>query len=408
MTARPFTVAMVAAMPYPMTKASCIRVGHLVDNLSGEYEDIRVQVFAYQGTFGAPARPRVEYHLVGGFDSEKSQYYSWSNKLRADARVIREMIRQRKAIDLIHCHTIEGLGIALAFKALTLSRAPICMDVHGPVVPELVHYRLIPDWRPVVAAVEALESGMMSFVRHAFVSNEGLRSLLEKRLARERVTVVFDYVDLDAFGAARIDRARLAELRSRYKGAGERLLTYVGMFKDYQGVDYLLRAFAEIAGRHPDLRLMLIGDGPCRAEYERLIGELGIAGRVHLPGLVQHSEVGNWLEIADIVVSPRIDNEITRAGFVSQMPEYMAAGKSIVATAVSGCSFLLRDGAGILVKPNDVAALARGIETALTQDDDATRAMAQKARENAAQFTWKQGISAVYSVYRNLLAAGGR
>jgi glycosyltransferase involved in cell wall biosynthesis len=408
MTVRPFTVAMVAGMPYPMTKASCIRVGHLVSNLAGGYEDIRVQVFAYRGTFDAPAVPRVEYHLVGGFDAEKSKYYSWTNKLRADALVIREMIRQRKAIDLIHCHTIEGLGIALAFKALTFSAAPICMDVHGPVVPELVHYHLIPDWRPVISAVEALETVMMSFVRHAFVSNEGLRSLLEKRLARDRVTVVFDYVDLDAFGTARIDRASVAELRDRFKGSGERLLTYLGMFKDYQGVDYLIRAFADIAALHPELRLMLIGDGPCRVEYERQIDRLGICDRVHLPGLIQHSDVRNWLEIADIVASPRVDNEITRAGFVSQMPEYMAAGKLIVATAVSGCSFLLRDGAGILVEPNNVGALARGIETALTQDEDAARAMVQTARENVAQFTWKQGISAVYDVYRNLLASGGR
>src|SRR5512143_166642 len=105
------------------------------------------------------------------------------------------MIGQRRAIDVIHCHTIEGLGIALAFKALTFSRAPICMDVHGPVVPELVHYHLIPNWRPVVAAVEMLERVMLSFVRHAFVSNEGLRRLLEDRMSRDRVSVVFDYVD---------------------------------------------------------------------------------------------------------------------------------------------------------------------------------------------------------------------
>jgi len=408
MSARLFTVAMVAGMPYPMTKASCIRVGHLVNNLAGQFEDVRLKVFAYRGSGDPPPHPRIEYHLVGGFDPDKARYYTWSNKLNADARLIRELVKQRGEIDLIHCHTIEGLGIALAFKALTLSRAPICMDVHGPVVAELVHYHLIPNWRPVIALVEALESGMMSFVKHAFVSNEGLRGLLERRLPRERVTVVFDYVDLDSFDPGRVDRSRVAELRARFKGRGERLLTYVGMFKDYQGVDYLIRAFADVAARHPELRLMLIGDGPCRTQYERLIGELGIGALVHLPGLVPHGEVLNWLEIADLVVSPRIDNEITRAGFVSQMPEYMAAGRSIVATRVSGCSFLLRDGAGILVEPNDVAALAQGLETALAQDESAARSMVRKARENVAQFTWKQGIGAVYSAYRTLLAAVGR
>ena len=94
---------------------------------------------------------------MGGFDAHEAKYYTWPNKLRADARLIRAMIRQRKAIDIIQCHTIEGVGIALAFNALALSRAPICMDVHGPVVAGLVHYRQIPAWRPAVAAVNGLE-----------------------------------------------------------------------------------------------------------------------------------------------------------------------------------------------------------------------------------------------------------
>ena len=192
---------------------------------------------------------------------------------------------------------------------------------------------------------------------------------------------MFDYVDMEHFDAGGLDHSRLDELRARHKSAGERLLAYAGMFKDYQGMDYLIRAFADLALRHPDLRLILIGDGPCRADYEQLIGQLGLRDKVHMPGLVPHSDVVNWLEIADVVVSPRIDNEITRAGFVSQLPEYMAAGKTIVATAVSGCSFLLRDGAGILVAPNDVDALVRGIETALAQDAAATQAMVQKARQ---------------------------
>ena len=108
------------------------------------------------------------------------------------------------------------------------------------------------------------------------------------------------------------------------------------------------------------------------------------------------------------MVSPRIDNEITRAGFVSQLPEYMAAGKTIVATAVSGCSFLLRDGAGFLVAPNDVDALVGGIEAALEQDPAARQVMVQKARQNVAQFTWKEGIAAVYRVYRSFPVAHGR
>lgn len=401
---RPLTVAMVAAMPYPYAKASSIRVGHLVRALATSEDPITVAVFACAGDPPGEPRPRVELHLARGFDATKARYYAWRNKLAADARLVRLMLAERRRIDLIHCHTIEGLAIAQAFKLLGGSRAPICMDVHGPVVPELVHYRLIPGWPPVVALARWVERVMLRSVRHVFVSNEGLAALLRKAMAPEKVSVVFDYVDLDGFGAERVDRRKVDELRRSLAPRGGRVITYLGMFKDYQGVDYLIRAFAELAPRHPDLRLLLVGDGPCRRQYEAIIAETGLGGRVLMPGLVPHDEVASWLEVADVVVSPRIDNEITRAGFVSQLPEYMAAGRLIVATWVSGCRHLLRDGAGILVEPNDVGALREGIERALAMTPAEAAACIARARQNVERFTWKEGIGEVVRVYRSLLA----
>jgi glycosyltransferase involved in cell wall biosynthesis len=408
MSVRPLTVAMVAAMPFPMAKASSIRVGHLVHSLSSVHEDVRVELFAYRGGPTSDPGQRVMLHLVAGFDASKARYYSWRNKLVADFSLIGAMWRRRRAIDIVHCHTIEGLGVALAFKLLTLSRAPICADLHGPIVEELVHYRLIPSWRPILALAAWLERLMLKAVRHVFVSNEGLKDLLARRVGDAKVSVVFDYVDPDAFATDRLDPAEVEALRRRWKPGGERLVTYLGMFKDYQGVDYLIRAFAELVRRFPDVRLMLVGDGPCRRQYETLIAELGIGDSVLLPGLVPHDEVAPYLAISDVVVSPRIDNAITRAGFVSQMPEYMAAGRLIVSTWVSGCRYLLRDGAGILVEPNNVASLREGLEKALTLSPAEAAGLVERARSNVAQFVWQRGITDVLRVYLTLIgvAAG--
>jgi glycosyltransferase involved in cell wall biosynthesis len=405
MSGRMLNVAMVAGMPYPMAKASAIRVNHLVRNLVEEFEDVRVQVFAYRGETEIEPHPRIGLHLVGGFDAEKSRYYSWSNKIPADLKLIGELIRARHSIDVIHCHTVEGLGIALAFKALTLSSVPVCVDVHGPIVEELVHYRMMPRWRPVVAAATGLESLMLRRTRHAFVSNEGLWTMFAPRLGADRVTVVWDYVDLKSFDRGRIDGARVSDLARRLKPAGEKLILFLGMFKDYQGGDYLIRAFAGLSGRHPQARLVLVGDGPCRAQYESLIASLGLGERVVLPGRVPHADIPHWLDVADVLVSPRIDNEITRAGFVSQMPEYMAAGKVIVSTWVSGCRRLLEGGAGILVEPNDVESLRAGLERALTMQEPEAATFVSRARDNVANFTWQKGIRAVSDTYRRLLPA---
>lgn len=405
MSARPFTVAMVAGMPFPMAKASVIRVNHIVNALVNRYDDIRVKVFAYEGTGPGPDHPRIDMHRVGGFDRDKTRYYSWGNKIAADGKLIRELMRHQKEFDLIHCHTIEGLGISQAFKLLTHSRVPVCMDVHGPIVAELVHYGLIPDWRPAVAAVAGLERLMLRTVQQVFVSNEGLRDVMAARVGSDKVRVVFDYVALESFSPERIDQHRVEQIRQQHKSHGERLVTYLGMFKDYQGVDYLLRAFAKLAPQRPNVQLALVGDGPCRAQYESIIRELGLTNRVALPGLIPHSDVPNWLAASDILVSSRIDNHITRAGFVSQMPEYMASGKMIVSTGVSGCRYLLRDGAGIVVEANDVEALYGGLEQALALTPAQQQEYIANARRNVSQFTWQQGIADVYDSYRRLLDA---
>lgn len=391
MSRRSLRLAMLAAMPWPAAKASSIRVANITRALLEADPDLEILLFAYEGQPVEP-RPRLELHRVGGFDADKGRYYGWRNKLAADLRLLRALLRERRRIDLVWAHTYEGLALALALRLLTPGRLPICADLHGPFVPELVHYGMIPDRRPLRAALGLFESAVLRATDQVFASNEGLARTVGERIGAERVHTLFDYVDLALFDPGRVDPARLAELERRFKPAGERLLAYVGMFKDYQGVDYLVRAFAALAPRYPELRLLLVGDGPCRARYEAIAAERGIADRLLLPGLVPHADVVHWLRLADVLVSPRVDNAITRAGFVSQMPEYMAAGRPIVATPVSGCAFLLRDGAGILVEPNDDQALARGLERALSLSAEERAVMVARARAHVEGFTWRQGI----------------
>jgi glycosyltransferase involved in cell wall biosynthesis len=398
---------MVAAMPWPAAKASSIRVGNVVKALLAHDPGLEILLFAYAGQPVEPAE-RLELHRIDGFDADKGRYYGWRNKLTADARLLRALVAQRRRIDLLWAHTYEGLALALAFKVLAWSRAPVCADLHGPFVPELVHYRMIPDVAPLRAALGLAEAGMLRAAAHVFASSDGLARTLGERIGAERVSTLFDYVDLALFDPGRVDQARVAALAARHRPAGERLLAYVGMFKDYQGVDHLVRAFASIAGRHPDLRLLLVGDGPCRAQYEAIARERGVADRLILPGLVPHAQVVDWLQLADVLVSPRIDNAVTRGGFVSQMPEYMAAGRPIVATPVSGCRFLLRDGAGILVEPGDDAALAAGLERALALGPEERLRMVARARENVERFTWREGIGPAAAVLRRLVEPARR
>jgi glycosyltransferase involved in cell wall biosynthesis len=155
---------------------------------------------------------------------------------------------------------------------------------------------------------------------------------------------------------------------------GRRILT-VGSMKPVKNHALLLRAFARL--RHPDARLMFVGDGQGRDALLLLAYELGVAERVVLAGF--HTDPTAFYASADLFVLSS-DYE----GFGNVIVEAIAAGTAVVSTnCPSGPSEILCGGEfGTLVPVDDEVALAEGMVAALTQPHDRER-----LRERARVFT---------------------
>ncbi len=139
----------------------------------------------------------------------------------------------------------------------------------------------------------------------------------------------------------------------------ERPLT-IGIVKSLApkyGVDLLLRAFAGL----PDAcRLLIVGDGPQRAELEALAGELGIAARTEFTGAVAHADVPALLNRLDIYVAPsRLDSE----SFGVAVIEASACALPVVVSDAGGLPEVVRDGeTGLVVPRDDVPALQAALQ----------------------------------------------
>ena len=138
---------------------------------------------------------------------------------------------------------------------------------------------------------------------------------------------------------------------------GTRILT-IGTMKPQKNHPLLLRAFARLA--RLDARLAILGDGEERAATEALAHELGLGGRVRMPGYVANP--GPWLASADLFVLSS-DYE----GFGNVIVEALGAGLPIVSTdCASGPAEILDNGRfGTLVPVGDEHALAQAMESAL-------------------------------------------
>jgi glycosyltransferase involved in cell wall biosynthesis len=160
-----------------------------------------------------------------------------------------------------------------------------------------------------------------------------------------------------------------AGARGAWRGGGARLLS-VGSLKSEKNFPLLVRAFARLAQQR-EASLVILGDGPLRADVEAAAAAAGVADRLALPGFV--AEPRAFYEAADLFVMSS-DFE----GFGNVLVEAMRAGLPVVSTDCGGPREIFGGGAyGLLVPPGDETALAEAIGAALTRPVDQERLRAR-------------------------------
>lgn len=107
---------------------------------------------------------------------------------------------------------------------------------------------------------------------------------------------------------------------------GRLVLGFTGFVRDWHGVDHVLRWMASPAAPH-NAFLLVVGDGPARADLEALAHQTGLAGRVRFTGVVDRAEVPNYVAAFDVALQPAV---VAYASPLKLM-EYLVLGKAIVA-----------------------------------------------------------------------------
>jgi glycosyltransferase involved in cell wall biosynthesis len=148
--------------------------------------------------------------------------------------------------------------------------------------------------------------------------------------------------------------------------AAEPLFVFTGRIARQKGVLGLVRAFARLRAERPAARLRLVGDGPDRAEVERLVGELGVAAAVELTGLRPAGEVERFLADAWAAVAPTLGPE--PFGLVAL--EAIARDLPIVAARNGGFVETVEEGrTGRLVGDGDEAGLLAALRAIADRRD---------------------------------------
>ncbi|MGX2039745.1 TIGR03088 family PEP-CTERM/XrtA system glycosyltransferase [Methylocaldum sp. MU1018] len=237
--------------------------------------------------------------------------------------------------------------------------------------------------------------------RYVPLSRHLERYLREKiKIPDERITRICNGVDTAVFHPAPDGRRSIPGCPFPNRG-GQILVGTVGRMHGVKDQITLAKAFVSLLDRRADLReyvrLVLVGDGPLRAEARDLLETAGMAQLAWMPG--ERSDIADILRGLDIFVLPS-----QAEGISNTILEAMATGLPIVATDVGGNSELVADGVtGTLVPPRDPGAMAEAL-VAYLDDRGTISAHGRAGLERVREFFSLDGMVGRYlEVYDELL-----
>jgi glycogen(starch) synthase len=179
----------------------------------------------------------------------------------------------------------------------------------------------------------------------------------------------------------------------------------LGRLVDEKGFDVALRACAQVVASMPDVRVLVAGDGPARADLVALVDDLGLTEKVEWLGSVPGDGVPAVLARATVVAMPSRYAE--PFGLVAV--EAALAGRPVVASAVGGLPEVIHhERTGLLVPPDDTAALTAALQRVLGDRALATRLGTAGRRRAETDFAIDRHVDAFESIFARLVSEGAQ
>ncbi len=176
----------------------------------------------------------------------------------------------------------------------------------------------------------------------------------------------------------------------------------VSVLRSWKGHHFLIEAIKEIISVIPDIRLLIVGDGPQKNNIINLIKELHLEKYVILTG--HQEDPAPFFKAIDVMVLPSYAYEATS----QVLPQAMAMGKPVISTHVGGLPEVVIDRqTGLVVPPKDSTAIAKAIQL-LFSDIKLRQTLAKQGREHTLKnFTFEKMIQTTENVYLEVLKKDG-
>jgi glycosyltransferase involved in cell wall biosynthesis len=287
-------------------------------------------------------------------------------------------LHARWPFDLVHAHYAVPAGDAVVRWMDRRGPLPLAVSVHGGDLS--FEARRPAAW---AGTVSRTLSAADAVIANSAVTVRGIRDMIG--------------------ASARVETIHLgADLREAAPHREDPALVTVGHLIPRKNQAVVIRALAALRARHPQLRYVVIGDGPERDSLAHLAQRLGVADGVDFLGSLPHDRALEEMARCHVHALPSSDEPFGVAHI-----EAMGAGLVAIGGTGTGAEDIAAAGEGIvLVPPGDETALARELDR-LIADAGLRARLADAARATvAASFTWERNGERTAALYRELVQAG--
>ncbi|HEY9033921.1 MAG TPA: glycosyltransferase family 4 protein [Pseudomonadales bacterium] len=374
-----------------------VEAGHSVDVISGEpypHLDERVRLIKMPGlnlyeNGLLSLRPRhltswaniVEWlsKLTGGF----AEPYAFGR------RVDSYLKKHGHHYDLIHDNQSLSYGM-LAIQ----QRMPLVMTLHHPITSDLQlaldacnswwERLLIRRWHSFLH----MQGKVVRRLQHVVTVSERSQQDIADAFAinKENISLIYNGIDTDEFAP-----------RPAVARKNNRIMATASADQPLKGLRYLLEAYAALLADFPDLELLVVGKPKPGGATEKLLAELGIAGRVQFVTGISTAQLVDYYAEATIAVVPSLYE-----GFGLPAGEAMACEVPVIAAKGGALPEVVGD-AGIQVPTADAQAIAAAIRE-LLMDPDRRIALGKAGRRRIVErFCWQVAAGKLTHYYYRVL-----
>jgi len=382
-------VLMIAPQPFFQPRGTPISVLHRLNTLSKLGHKIDL----------------VTYHLGETIPFDNVTYYRIPNvpfvkkikvgpsktKIIVDLFVIFQVLRLllKNKYDVIHSHEEAGFfgsWFASLFGIMHL------YDMHSSLPQQLTNFKFT-RLKVLIKLFESLERRTIERSDALITICPELYNYVRELYPEKKQVLIENVADNSAvFGD---NGTQKVDIRKEYHLDSKTVVLYAGTFEPYQGLDLLIESSKSVISKTKNVVFALVGGNPAQVEhYRKMVRKNKLADHFVFTGQVAPAMVPKFLEVADILVTPRIEGNNTPLKIYS----YLRSGKPIVATNHLTHTQVLNNDVAVLTECN-AAAFSEGLIRVL-EDDKLRQQIAGNARALAEdKYSYEAYLGKTRSIY---------